>query len=135
MEMLITNDEFLNLTPPDRAERVAYVMYRFMSYGAQESAKGIKDETVTDIIHRNWFKLYSRWRHEDSKVARFADLTDAKIALEVMRDIHKANRLDLLEPIAQYSGEYQKMIDKEFNIVRGDAFGYGANTPLRVKTL
>lgn len=131
--MKLNHNEFLNLTPPDRHERVGYVMYRFMSYGAEESAKGISDETVTNIIQKNWFKLYSRWKNEDGKVRRFADLTDAKIALEAMKEIHKVNRLDLLEPIAQYSGEYAKLVDKEYGIIRGDAFNLGGNTPSNIR--
>lgn len=131
--MKLNHNEFLNLTPPDRNERVAYVMFRYMSYGAEEAAKGIKDEVVTDIIQRGWFRLYNLWKGQDGKVRRFADLTDAKIALEAMKEIHKANRLDLLEPIAQYSGQYQQMVDKEYGIIRGDAFGYGGNTPINIK--
>jgi len=131
----LTPNEFMNLTPPDRVERVGYVMYRFMEYGAEEKAKGIKDEVVTDIIQRWWYKKYSVWRHQDSKVQRFHELTDSRLALDVMKELHKANRLDLLSDVANYTGEYAKMVDAEFNIVRGDAFGYGANTPLRVKTI
>jgi len=133
MEMLITNDEFLNLTPPDRAERVAYLMWRYMEWGKQEAESGIKDEVVTDILQKNWHKKYNVWRGQDSKVQRFRELTDSKIALDVMKELHKANRLDLLSDIANYTGEYAKMVDKEFNIIRGDAFNYGSNIPTQIK--
>jgi len=133
MEMLITNDEFLLLTPPDRAERVAYLMWRYMEWGKQEAENGIADEVVTNILQKNWHKRYSIWRHQDSKVQRFHELTDSRLALDAMKELHKANRLDLLSDIAQYTGQYQKLVDAEFNIIRGDAFNYGSNIPTRIK--
>jgi len=133
--MKLNHNEFLNLTPPDRPERVAYLMWKYMQYGAEEAAKGIKDEVVTGIIQKNWYKLYNVFCSKDDKVRRFRDLTDAKIALDALKELHNANRLDLIEPIAQYSGEYQKMVDKEYGIIRPDSFGYGGNIPSRVKTI
>ena len=133
--MLITENEFLNITPPDRAERVAYVMYRYLEWGKQEAESGIADNVVTDIIQRWWFKRYNIWRHQDSKVQRFHELTDSRFALEAMKELHKVNRLDLLSDIAQYSGEYQKLVDAELGIKRPDAFNYGSNIPSKIRLL
>jgi len=131
--MNISEGQYFNLTPPDRAERVAYFMWRIMEFGKSEAEKGISDETITNIIQRNWFKLYNRWRHEDDKVRRFADLTDAMVALETLKELHKANRLDLISDVAQYRGEYAKACDAEYGIIRPDSFGYGGNIPSKVK--
>ena len=129
----LTPNEFMNLTPPDRAERVAYFMWRIMEYGKSEAEKGIKDEIVTNIIQKGWFRLYNLWRHQDEKIRRFADLTDAMIALETLKELHAANRLDLISDVAQYSGQYRQLVDKEYGIIRGDAFNYGSNIPTQIK--
>ena len=131
--MKLNHNEFLLLTPPDRAERVSYVMYRYLNYGAEEKIKGISDETVNNILRRQWYKLYNRWRLEDGKIRRFAELTDAKIALDTMFEIHQAGRLDLLSDIAQYTGEYAKLVDKEYGIIRPDAFNRGSNIPTQIR--
>jgi len=131
--MNVSEEQYFNLTPKDRVERVSYVMYRFMSYGADEKAKGMSDETINNILRRQWYKLYDRWKLEDEKISRFDELTDAKIALETMLEIHQAGRLDLLSHIAQYTGEYAKLVDKKYGIIRGDAFNLGANTPSNIK--
>jgi hypothetical protein len=131
--MKLNHNEFLNLTPPDRPERVAYLMWKYMGYGAEEASKGIADDVVTGIIQRNWYKLYNVFCQKDSKVRRFRDLTDAKIALDALKELHKANRLDLISDIAQYSGQYRQMVDKEYGIIRGDAFNYGSNIPSQIK--
>ena len=135
MEMKLNHNEFLNLTPPDRPERVAYLMWKYMEYGREEASKGIADDVVTGIIQRNWYKLYNVFCSKDSKVRRFRDLTDAKIALDALKELHKANRLDLISDIAQYSGQYRQLVDKEYGIIRGDAFNYGSNIPSQIKIL
>lgn len=133
--MKISNEQYFNLTPPDRAERIAYFMWRIMEYGKSEAEKGIKDEVVTNIIQKGWFRLYNLWRHQDAKIRRFADLTDAMVALETLKELHAANRLDLISDVAQYRGEYARMVDKEYGIIRPDSFGYGGNIPTKFKTV
>jgi len=129
----ITEHQYFNLTPPDRAERIAYFMWRIMEYGKREVDKGVADNVVTDIIQRWWFKLYNRWKHEDEKIRRFADLTDSRTALETLKELHKFNRLDLISDVAQYTGEYAKLVDKELGIIRSDCFNLGGNTPSNIK--
>jgi hypothetical protein len=51
------------------------------------------------------------------------------IALETLKELHGAGRLDLIVNVAQYSGQYQQMVDKQYGIIRSDAFNYGSNTP------
>jgi len=131
--MNVSEEQYFNLTPPDRAERIAYFMWRIMEYGKSEVDKGIADNVVTDIIQRGWFKLYNRWRLEDEKIRRFADLTDATTALETLKELHKFNRLDLISDVAQYTGEYAKLVDKKYGIIRGDAFNLGGNTPSNIR--
>jgi len=133
--MNVSEEQYFNLTPPDRAERIAYFMWRIMEYGKSEVDKGIADNVVTDIIQRGWFKLYNRWRLEDEKIRRFADLTDATTALETLKELHKFNRLDLISDVAQYRGEYAKLVDKQYGIIRSDSFGYGGNTPTKIKII
>jgi len=113
----LSPNEFMNLTPPDRAERVAYLMWKYMQYGREEAEKGIADNVVTDIIQRNWHKLYSVFCQKDGKVRRFRDLTDAKLALDALKELHNAGRLDLINDIAQYSGQYRQLVDKEYGQV------------------
>ena len=127
--MKLNHNEFLNLIPPDRPERVAYLMWKYMEYGREEVSKGIKDEVVTGIIQRNLYKLYNVFFQKDGKVRRFRDLTDAKIALDALKELHKANRLDLIQSIAQYSGQYQQIVDKQYGIIRPDSFNMGSNIP------
>ena len=133
--MKISNEQYFNLVPEDRAECIAYFMWRIMEYGKTEVEKGIADDVVTNIIQRNWFKLYTRWKTEDPKIKRFSNLTDVMIALETLKELHAANRLDLIGDIAQYRGEYARMVDKEYDIKRPDSFGYGGNIPSRFKTV
>ena len=131
--MKLNPNEFMNLTPPDRAERVAYLMWCYMEYGRAEAENGITDDVVTNIIQRNWYKLYNQFCQKDGKVRRFRDLTDAKIALDALKELHKANRLDLMSDIAQYSGQYSQLVDKEYGIIRPDAFNRGSNIPTHIK--
>ena len=131
--MLITENEFLLITPPDRPERVGYVMYRYLEWGKQEAESGIADDVVTNILQKWWHRRYNIWRHQDSKVQRFHELTDSRFALDAMKEIHKVNRLDLLSDIANYKGPYAKLVDAELGIIRPDAFNYGSNIPSQIK--
>ncbi len=106
----------MNLTPNNRNELVAYVAYKFIKEASAEVERGVSDKTATDIIKRNYFKLYDKWRRSDTMVKQFHDLEDSKLALDVVKDLVTMNHLELLDEVANFTGTYRTMALNELGI-------------------
>ena len=106
----------MNLIPNNRNELVAYIAYKYIKEASAEVERGVSDKTATDIIKRNYFKLYNQWKLKDDMVKQFHDLEDSKLALDVIKDLVTMNHLDLLDEVASFKGTYKTMVLNELGI-------------------
>jgi hypothetical protein len=106
----------MNLTPNNRNELVAYIAYKYIKEASAEVERGVSDKTATNIITRNYFKLYDKWRKTDTMVKQFHDLEDSKLALDVIKDLVTMNHLELLDEVANFTGTYKTMVLNELGI-------------------